>query len=151
MGADGLLRPSPQGDRAAAAGRLSRHEFAYDNLVEHLPIAAEVGVTIVPGDDWGVPGMRHGYGVYAQELGIYVREMGIKPLDATRWATVNGARAYGAPDELGVVEAGRLADLLVVDGDPAQDIELLRDPERNLDAVIKGGVLFKDRLEPAAV
>ena len=128
----------------------SRHEFAYDNLVEHLPIAAEAGVTIVPGDDWGVPGMRHGYGVYAQELGIYVHEMGIKPLDAIRWATVNGARAYGAPDDLGIVEAGRLADLLVVDGDPAQDIELLRDPERNFDAVIKGGVLFKDRLEPAA-
>jgi imidazolonepropionase-like amidohydrolase len=123
-----------------------RHEYAFDNIAEHLPLAAAAGITIICGDDWGVPGMRHGYGVYAQELAVMVEELGVKPLDALRYATVNGARTYGAGSELGVIEAGRLADVLVLDGDPVEDITILTDPQRYLRAVMKDGVLYKDEL-----
>lgn len=121
-------------------------EYAFDNLVEWLPVAAERGVHIVLGDDWGVPRMRHGLGVYAREIEILVEEIGIKPLEALRFATVNGAAAYGAADDLGLLAEGRLADLLVVDGDPSEDVRLLQDPEQNLRAVLKGGVFFKNAL-----
>jgi imidazolonepropionase-like amidohydrolase len=48
------------------------------------------------------------------------------------------------PGPLGVVEPGALADLLVVDGDPLTDIELLADPQRSLVVIMKDGVLHKE-------
>jgi imidazolonepropionase-like amidohydrolase len=125
------------------------HDYAFDNLLEQVLAAADAGVTIVPGDDWGVPGMRHGLGVYAQELAILVEDCGVKPLDALRWATVNGAKTYGLEQKLGVLDEGWLADLIVVDGDPSEDIRLLEDPAANIRAVVKDGVLFKDELGTA--
>ncbi|ONH28017.1 amidohydrolase family protein [Pseudofrankia asymbiotica] len=69
---------------------------------------------------------------------------------ARRWATVNGAAAYGAPDDLDVVAPGRLADLLVVDGDPVEDVSILSDSELSLLAVLKNGELVTDRLDELA-
>jgi len=51
----------------------------------------------------------------------------------------------GLGDELGTVEAGKLADLLVVDGDPSVDITVLTDAT-NLKAILKGGDFVKDEL-----
>ena len=51
----------------------------------------------------------------------------------------------GRDDDLGRIEPGRLADLVVVDGDPSVDISVLRDPEK-IRAVAKGGKLVVDRL-----
>ena len=51
----------------------------------------------------------------------------------------------GRGSELGTIEAGKLADLLVIDGDPTADITLLQQPDKLL-AIIKGGVLVKDAL-----
>ena len=48
-------------------------------------------------------------------------------------------------DEFGTIEAGKLADLLVVDGDPLQDIGCLRDTDR-LHAILKSGEFVKDAL-----
>jgi imidazolonepropionase-like amidohydrolase len=50
------------------------------------------------------------------------------------------------PGKLGVVEEGALADLLLVDGDPTEDIQLIADPDKNLLVIMKDGRLFKDRL-----
>jgi imidazolonepropionase-like amidohydrolase len=50
------------------------------------------------------------------------------------------------PGELGVVKEGALADLLLVDGNPLEDITLLADPERNLVVIMKDGVIAKNRL-----
>ncbi len=49
------------------------------------------------------------------------------------------------PGGLGVVREGALADLLLVDGDPLADLDLLADPERNLAVIMKGGRLVKHR------
>ncbi|NIU20057.1 MAG: amidohydrolase family protein, partial [Actinobacteria bacterium] len=53
-----------------------------------------------------------------------------------RWATRNGAAVAGRSDELGSIESGYLADLLVVDGDPSQDLAVLTERE-NLSAIMK--------------
>jgi len=117
-----------------------------DRVCHMLPAANAAGVKLLIGDDYGAMGLPHGG--YAAELAFYVREAGIAPLDVLRWATVHGAELLGLGDRSGQVAAGRLADLLIVDGDPLADISILQDATRLL-AVLKDGVLVKDVL-PAA-
>jgi imidazolonepropionase-like amidohydrolase len=76
---------------------------------------------------------------------VYVEDVGLPPLDVIRWATVNGAALLGLGDDLGTIAPGKLADVIVVDGDPLADITVLGDPA-NILAVYKGGVPHVDRL-----
>lgn len=78
------------------------------------------GVAIVPGSDTGLVG----YGLH-RELEIYV-EAGMTPLEAIQSATIVSARALKLDAELGTVEAGKRADLILVDGNPAADIHDIR-------------------------
>jgi imidazolonepropionase-like amidohydrolase len=48
------------------------------------------------------------------------------------------------PGKLGVVEEGALADLLLVDGDPLENIKLLEDPDKNLLIIMKDGTIYKN-------
>ena len=61
-------------------------------------------------------------------------------------ATANGASVLQMDGELGVIRAGALADLLIVDGNPLADIDLLRHQGRHLSAIMKGGHFVKNRL-----
>jgi len=108
-----------------------------------LPAANAAGVKIVLGDDYGAMGFPHGR--YGEELALYVKEAGIPAQDVIRWATVNGAELLGMADQVGTVEPGKLADLLVVDGDPLEDITVLGRPD-GIVAVFKGGELVRDDL-----
>jgi imidazolonepropionase-like amidohydrolase len=100
-------------------------------------------VRLLIGDDYGVLSLPHG--AYASELEFYVKDLGVAPLDVLRWATRNGAEAMGRGHELGSVAAGKLADLVVVDGDPSIDIAVLQSPEK-IRAVLKGGRFARDTL-----
>ena len=114
-----------------------------DAMAAVLPEANAAGVRLVLGDDFGAINFPHG--PYADELAYYVEEVGIPALDVLTWATRNGAEVLGRGDDLGTVESGKLADLLVIDGDPLHDINILRDPAALL-AVLKGGRAVSDRL-----
>ena len=109
-----------------------------------LPEVNKAGVKLVCGDDFGTVFLSHGE--YAKELEFYVERVGIEPLDVIRWATRNGAELFGRGDELGTIEEGKLADLLVVDGDPLSDIRCLQDAGKLL-AVMKGGTFARDCLD----
>jgi len=111
-----------------------------------LPKALKAGVKFVAGDDFGTVSMPHGD--YAKDLEAYVRGAGISPLEVIGWATRNGADLMGMKDEVGTIEGGKLADLLVVNGNPAKDITLLQDRTK-LEAVMKGGEFVDCRLTPA--
>jgi imidazolonepropionase-like amidohydrolase len=52
------------------------------------------------------------------------------------------------PGKLGVVEEGALADLLLVDGDPLSNIELIKDPAKNFVVIMKDGKIHKNTLNP---
>ena len=119
-----------------------------ENFAKMLPKANKAGVKLLVGDDFGISIMPHGD--YGKELEAYVKGAGIDPLDVIRWATVNGADLLGMKDELGSIEAGKLADLLVVDGNPAKDITVLQD-RGNLDVIMKGGDMFECKLSPSKV
>ncbi|HKD67108.1 MAG TPA: amidohydrolase family protein [Candidatus Binataceae bacterium] len=110
--------------------------------------ANKAGVRLVIGDDFGTSWMPHGE--YAEELAFYVKYANTSPLDVIRWATRNGAGLLGLGDEIGTIEAGKIADLLVVNGDPIRDIGVLRDRTK-LDVVMKGGEFVESRLAPAPV
>jgi imidazolonepropionase-like amidohydrolase len=78
------------------------------------------GVTIVAGTDYGLPGFS-----LLRELELYV-EAGFSPLDAIRAATAVPARVMGMSGEVGTIEPGKRADLVVLDADPLADIHNLR-------------------------
>ncbi len=77
-----------------------------------------------------------GFAVH-RELHAFVLA-GIPPADTLRIATINGARALGVGDQLGTIEAGKLADLVVIRGDPLADIRATRDVRM----VVKAGKLY---------
>jgi imidazolonepropionase-like amidohydrolase len=119
-------------------------ERDYENVCKMIPTAVDSGVRILSGDDWGlsVIGMPHAVGAYAEELELWVNDAGVDPVDALRWATVNGASLLGVPG-IGTLQEGSLADLLVVVGNPTQNVSLLRDPDRNIKVIMKDGSFVK--------
>ncbi|MBT2510073.1 amidohydrolase family protein [Streptomyces sp. ISL-98] len=106
------------------------------NTLRFLPKAEELGLRIVPGDDFGFAWTPHG--TYADELVMYVERAGISPATVLKWACANGAALAGRGDDAGTVEPGRLADLVVLDRDPAADLTVLQD-RAALRTVLLGG------------
>jgi imidazolonepropionase-like amidohydrolase len=70
---------------------------------------------------------------------------GLTPLQALRAATGWAAECLGLERDIGTVEKGKLADLIVVAGDPLSDVTVLQNPER-IALVLKGGEIAADRL-----
>ncbi len=92
--------------------------------------ALDAGVTIVAGGDVGV--FPHGDNVRELEMMV---DYGMTPLDVLRSATSVNAEAFGIADRVGSIRPGLLADLLVVDGNPTEDISTLR----RVELVLLGG------------
>jgi imidazolonepropionase-like amidohydrolase len=121
-----------------------REDFEYTCAI--VPELAKAGVRLLCGDDYGFPMMPHGD--YVSEFEIYAKQLGIAPLEVLRWASTHGAQVMAGPLGLdpghGTLAAGQLADLIVVDGDPASDISCLRD---RIVGIGRDGELVRD---PAA-
>ena len=106
---------------------------------ESFATALELGVRIALGTDAG--GIERGRN--ADEL-AYMVEAGMTPMQAIVAGTSMAARCMGLGDEAGLLAQGKLADLLVVEGDPLADITLLQDRER-LRIIMQGGNFIEDR------
>jgi imidazolonepropionase-like amidohydrolase len=83
------------------------------------------------------------FGESAREVGIYV-ELGMAPMDAILTATRNAAETIGLGSSLGVLEPGRIADVIAVDGDPIENIWVLAERDK-IKMVMKEGSIFVDR------
>jgi imidazolonepropionase-like amidohydrolase len=103
---------------------------------EAFQMALKAGVKIAAGTDSGM--QTWPLGDIALELERMV-EFGMTPLSAIEAATHNAADALGMLDQIGTLEVGKLADLIVVDGNPLEDIGALR----NVWLVMKGGTIQK--------
>lgn len=108
--------------------------------VESLQMALSAGVKVVAGTDAG--GWVHGNN--AQELQCLV-EAGMTPTQALVAATGWAAEACGIEKETGTMVKGKVADLVVVDGDPLKDITVLQDKSR-IKLVMKEGKLYSNLL-----
>jgi len=103
----------------------------------------KAGGRIGMGGDFGFAWNSHGE--YAKELIFFVNYVGFSPLQTITCATKIGAEIMGRGHEFGTLEAGKLADILIVDGDVLADIAILEDRSRIL-AVLQGGILKAGRL-----
>jgi imidazolonepropionase-like amidohydrolase len=105
--------------------------------------ARKAGVRIAMGTDIG----GYGYGDTALELELLV-EAGLSPAEAIEVSTRRSSECLRIEREVGTLERGKQADLLVVDGDPLHDISMLRKRE-SLALVMKGGVRYAGTLKAA--
>jgi imidazolonepropionase-like amidohydrolase len=95
----------------------------------------DAGIDIVMGTDAGNIGTLHGASIH-REMRMMV-DAGLTPLEVLKSATVNGARTLGLAGQAGEVQAGMLADLVILDADPLANIGNLAKVHRT----IKGGVV----------
>jgi imidazolonepropionase-like amidohydrolase len=138
-------------DRGRAFGMpavvLDGHKETLEAGAESSRRILRAGGRLGMGGDYGFAWNPHGD--YAKELTFFVTYVGLTPLEVIKCATQTGAEIMGRGEELGTLQAGKLADVLVVDGNVATDIRLLEDRARFL-AVLQGGVIKAGHLRNAA-
>jgi len=110
-------------------------------MAANLRTVWEAGIPVALGTDAGNIGTLHGPSVF-REMEL-MHQAGLTSLQVLRSATVNGARALRMESEVGVIAPGKLADLVILDGDPIADLSNLSHAYR----VIKNGQVF----DPAAL
>ncbi|MEQ9408258.1 MAG: amidohydrolase family protein [Fuerstiella sp.] len=121
------------------------HQETLDGGIESALRILKAGGRLGMGGDYGFGWNPHGD--YAKELTFFTKEVGFPPLETIRCATKIGAEIMGRGDEFGTLEAGKLGDVLVVDGDVLADIQILEDRDRFL-AVMQAGVVKAGQLAP---
>ncbi|TMG91904.1 MAG: amidohydrolase family protein, partial [Betaproteobacteria bacterium] len=94
------------------------HRLAHEAGITMLA-GSEAGFSVTPYGDW-----------HTRELELMVELIGMSPMAAIKAATRNNAAAFGWAGDVGTLERGARADILVVDGDPLADIGILGDPTR---------------------
>jgi imidazolonepropionase-like amidohydrolase len=119
------------------------HKETLEGGAESARLILKSGGRLGMGGDYGFAWNPHGD--YAKELTFFVRHVGFTPLETITCATRTGAEIMGRAKEFGTIEPGKLADILVVDGDVLADISILEDRSRFL-AVMQGGVVKAGRL-----
>jgi imidazolonepropionase-like amidohydrolase len=138
-----IPRFPPQVRRGMRSGALevpkdkeAAYRESFPAMLRLLRALHEAGVTLIPGTDALAGYMLH------HELELYVRA-GIPAAEVLRMATLTSAEVMGANKDRGVIAAGKLADMILVDGDPLKNI---RDLDK-ITTVIKGGNIY----DPAAI
>ena len=117
---------------------MERMKRNMEGLVNVLQRARALGIKVMCGTDTGnYTWMPYGK-MHAKEAEILVRCGGYTPLEAITACTRDNAFAVGLENELGALEAGKLADVIILKQNPAADIRVLQEPA-NLAMVIKNG------------
>ena len=113
------------------AGQEERYERSYQAMVRMVGEVYRAGIPIVAGTD-----TLAGFGLH-RELELYV-EAGIPPAEVLTLATLGSAKIAGRAERLGTIEAGKLADFVLVDGDPFADMSDIR----KVTLTVKDGTIF---------
>ena len=111
-----------------------------DGCLRNMQLARKLGIKTLAGTDCGaspltVPGQCNLY-----EAEVLTKQVGYTPMEAIVAYTSNNAYAVGLEGQLGLIEAGKLADILILNGDPLADITMLQD-STNIAQLIKDGKL----------
>lgn len=125
------------GDQVGASS-IDVFQREVDAAAENLGRAYRAGVPLACGSEsgWSLVPYGHWHG---REMQNFVSLLGLTPIEAIHAATQAAAKLVPQwSDKVGLVEAGRMADLIVVDGDPSSDVSLLQKPGK-FDYVFKGG------------
>jgi len=131
------------GVRALAAGfpqpMIDEYLKMRPDHYQSVKMAHEAGITIGLGTDAGTAFNVHGENLVELK---YLVEMGLSPMEALQAGTLTGAEILGVDESLGSIEEGKLADLVVVEGSPMDDVELLLDKDR-FRIIMQGGNFVK--------
>ncbi len=125
-------------DFGMAQAVIDGHQETLEAGAESARMIHEAGGVLGMGGDYGFAWNPHGD--YAKELSFFTDYVGFSAMDTLVCATRNGAQIMGLDDEVGTLEAGKLADLLVVEGDVLADISILED-RNNLAVVMQNGIV----------
>ena len=128
---------SNMGARFASLGWDSWFKTTLSYSMENVKLLHDAGVTIALGTDRAIGPLSH------RELELYT-EAGISPLDAITMGTLNAAKYLGKEAELGTIERGKIADMVLLKKNPLDDIR----NTQHIAAVFKGGVeIDRDTLQ----
>lgn len=122
---------------------LERSEAKWEDRIKSLQMAHKAGIKICCATDGTMMPVLWP-GENALELELLVKFGGLSPMEAIVAATKTNSEAIGRKKDLGTIETGKLADLIVVEGDPLKDIKLLQKLE-NIKIVMKGGEIMVNR------
>ena len=114
---------------AATKGRIDDTQEEFEIACENLRKAHKAGVPMLTGTDFGFAVTPYGEW-HARELEIFVEHLGFTPAEALRAATEVTARFMADGHKIGVLEKGRAADFIAVDGSPLQNVAILQDKSR---------------------
>ncbi len=135
-----ILRTAEENPKAIPAAMVAKARVVVEHHRRSFELAVRSGVKIAMGTDSAVG--RHGQN--ARELGLMV-EGGMSPMDAIVASTARASELMMLSDAVGTLQPGRWADLLVVDGDPLSNINVLADPAC-VRMVLKAGVTVRNTL-----
>jgi imidazolonepropionase-like amidohydrolase len=127
-GADGLPLPLARMFRSMNPGNGGNQTAG----LQLIKAARDAGLLVVPGTDKGVPGLS-----LQRELELYVQG-GMTPLEAIQAGSIVSARAMKLDKEVGTIETGKRADMVILDKDPLADIRNIRSASR----VVTAGKLY---------
>lgn len=116
---------------------------AADVMAHQIKLVAKLkagGMKLLPGGDYGFPFNPNGRN--ARDLELWVQHFNYTPEEVLHAATQLGGEIMGMGDELGLVKTGYLADLLLIDGDPTEDVTILQN-KANISLIMKDGDAYK--------
>jgi imidazolonepropionase-like amidohydrolase len=117
---------------------------SWDEMAESIAWLQKEGATVASGTDFlDTPLMK--MGTNALELELLMKHSGFTPMEAIVSATSNAAKACGLESKIGTIEKGKMADLLIVDGNPLKDITVLQKTNK-IEMVMKEGKIEKNLL-----
>jgi len=120
---------------------LRKSAIVYESHVNSVKMAYEKGVEIATGTDTSGNICRFGDNAVELEL---LCSCGMSPMESIVAATKTASKALGREDQIGTLEVGKFADLIVVDGNPLEDIAILQDKNR-IRMVVKNGEIVVNR------
>lgn len=110
------------------------HVKGYRNMIRFVEKAYRSGMRIAIGSHASVPHAESGWD-YQHEMELLVNEVGMVPMEVITSSTMGNARYFRTEQRLGSIETGKLADLLLIEGHPDEDIALMK----NIDRVMLNG------------
>ena len=119
------------------------HKETLEAGAESARMILKAGGRLGMGGDYGFAWNPHGD--YARELTFFVKYVGIDTHTVLQCATRTGAEIMGLSNEIGTLEPGKIADILIVDGDVLKDISILENRDKFI-GVMQGGIIKAGRL-----
>jgi imidazolonepropionase-like amidohydrolase len=118
-------------------GHIEFRKREVEGLINTYRRACDAGIPIMAGSESGFSMCPYG-DWHAKEIELLVTLFGLKPMDAILAMTRNNALVIGWQNDVGTLKVGCLGDILIVDGNPLDDVRILQDPKK-ITAIFKGG------------